>query len=938
MVFDPKFNQALPTEQAVVRAVPQATQAPTSGLENALGAVNSLAGFFGGEYAKSVLAKGKTTGGPKAGEIEDAQVAGFVNEYGDLLTAQAKTGRGQRLKKEALREAYLAHVQANPQSATKIKNVIQSSTGLDLNSEADNMEAQQYEGLIKYGTENPSKAAIAQARATSDDGNFDETKYVNVLNSLMVQDDARKQELAVSNDELQLTQNDEERRKLGAANMTSKMTNFWSAEVSDTLSASAQILSKNGADAVDVQTVLGGLRQSKMQLMQKFRTEGAQFDGLRASEVDAAAAQAVKGIDDMIAMIEANLNDPTAIRNSMNAMAQIDMARILQPEYGSIAQTTPFLNLVGETYGTQIATSAATAIAEQAGSSSSAMRFSFDAVGAGVSATDIVNSTDAAAQFNKLPDVQKRTKEAIEAFEPLVKAGGAKGDTLKGIIGSVGVALNGKRADLPAIQKIFTPAVMEKMGVISNNPTAADRDALDGFIQLGRSQVDIQLSHARELLGDNGTIVLNTQGNWELSINYEKLRQNVQSGQFAAIGAGGAVGGADLSDEQLNRMMDAGIRNQVAPYLKRMNFIERQFNNTMKDQWRPVTKKTKDWGSPNAIGDALQIDFANYEDQYKLPAGFLERTAFLESSGNPNAKNPYSSAGGLFQFVDGTAKQYGLTDKMNAQESTRAASELARDNIATFKRIVGREPSAAELYLAHQQGAVGAGMLINNRNRPAIDVLTGIYGNAEKARAALLNNAGTMDMTAGEFASKWINKFNGLKGTSANINSDVVPSSYSNYREEVARGAELMGQTLAAEAANMSGINDQLAGFSEMGAQMAEEVTGGATTQAPVTPTQEAAQAASEAQQGDTAAQAVEAQTAQEQKQQTKLALGESQRKAAIAQLSKRELGSLSRRGLNPENIPVFESVVDALEAVANGEIEKGSIYITVDGDIKRAE
>jgi hypothetical protein len=61
------------------------------------------------------------------------------------------------------------------------------------------------------------------------------------------------------------------------------------------------------------------------------------------------------------------------------------------------------------------------------------------------------------------------------------------------------------------------------------------------------------------------------------------------------------------------------------------------------------------------------------------PTGLI-KTAGIESHFNPNAKNPRSSAGGLFQFVDSTAKQYGLSNKYDAAQSADAAARLWKDN------------------------------------------------------------------------------------------------------------------------------------------------------------------------------------------------------------------------------------------------------------------
>jgi hypothetical protein len=170
----------------------------------------------------------------------------------------------------------------------------------------------------------------------------------------------------------------------------------------------------------------------------------------------------------------------------------------------------------------------------------------------------------------------------------------------------------------------------------------------------------------------------------------------------------------------------------------------------------------------NNIGDALGLDFSTLEAENGLPQGYLERTAFIESRGNPSAKNPNSSAGGLFQFIDSTAKQYGVRDKFNPVQATDGAVDLAVDNMRILTTALGREPTAAELYLAHQQGGEGARRLLSNPNAKAVDIV-----GAEAVRL----NGGNINMTANEFASLWLDKFNNTKttaptaGTPANANA-----------------------------------------------------------------------------------------------------------------------------------------------------------------------
>ncbi len=123
--------------------------------------------------------------------------------------------------------------------------------------------------------------------------------------------------------------------------------------------------------------------------------------------------------------------------------------------------------------------------------------------------------------------------------------------------------------------------------------------------------------------------------------------------------------------------------------------------------------------------------------------------AKLESGGDPSVKNKRSSAGGLFQFIDDTAKVYNLQDRYDPVQASDAAARLARDNAVVLRKVLGREPTTGELYLAHQQGAGGAAKMLSNPNAMAVDVV-----GADAVRL----NGGHAGMTAGEFAGLWLKK------------------------------------------------------------------------------------------------------------------------------------------------------------------------------------
>jgi len=151
---------------------------------------------------------------------------------------------------------------------------------------------------------------------------------------------------------------------------------------------------------------------------------------------------------------------------------------------------------------------------------------------------------------------------------------------------------------------------------------------------------------------------------------------------------------------------------------------------------------------PGSVRDAI----AQAAARHGVSPAVLTRIAQIESNGNPNARNPTSSAGGLFQQIDSNAAQYGVKDRFDPYQSADGAARFLRDNQAYLTRKLGRQPTAGELYLAHQQGPGGAARLLLNANAPAVRIV---------GPDAVRLNGGTANMTAGEFAAKWTAKAGG---------------------------------------------------------------------------------------------------------------------------------------------------------------------------------
>ncbi len=128
----------------------------------------------------------------------------------------------------------------------------------------------------------------------------------------------------------------------------------------------------------------------------------------------------------------------------------------------------------------------------------------------------------------------------------------------------------------------------------------------------------------------------------------------------------------------------------------------------------------------------------------------LMAIARIESGLRPDAKNPASTAAGLFQQVDSNARQYGVKNRFEPVPVGDGAARFLRDNQNYLRKVLKREPTIGELYLAHQHGARRRRQAVAQPECPAPWDVVG----ADAVRL----NGGRPDMTAGEFASLWTRK------------------------------------------------------------------------------------------------------------------------------------------------------------------------------------
>lgn len=169
--------------------------------------------------------------------------------------------------------------------------------------------------------------------------------------------------------------------------------------------------------------------------------------------------------------------------------------------------------------------------------------------------------------------------------------------------------------------------------------------------------------------------------------------------------------------------------------------------------------------TPTATGD-VRAAIARAAQATGVDFNYLLAQAKLESSLNPAAKAPTSSAAGLYQFTRGTwlqtlekhggnhgmdwagdtidggkvadpmARAQIMAMRYDPSTSAMMAAELANDNKGDLTAVLGREPDAAELYLAHFLGSGGA-----------TDFLSALNSNPMQSAAAVLPKAAAANRT-----------------------------------------------------------------------------------------------------------------------------------------------------------------------------------------------
>lgn len=155
-----------------------------------------------------------------------------------------------------------------------------------------------------------------------------------------------------------------------------------------------------------------------------------------------------------------------------------------------------------------------------------------------------------------------------------------------------------------------------------------------------------------------------------------------------------------------------------------------------------------------------------------LDPDMLSQIARIESSGNPRART--GSYKGLFQLSDSEFAKHGGGNIFDATDNARAAARKIAAESATLKQTLGRDPTATEIYMVHQQGPAGFAAHTANPDQPAwqnmLSTGEGRQKGAGWARQAIWGNipdqykqqfGSVNNVTSQAFMDMWRNRVEG---------------------------------------------------------------------------------------------------------------------------------------------------------------------------------
>ena len=321
-----------------------------------------------------------------------------------------------------------------------------------------------------------------------------------------------------------------------------------------------------------------------------------------------------------------------------------------------------------------------------------------------------ISMTEAVQRFNELR-ISKEVYESIKANTVEFEKNAKEATNTKSKLNLFGieVELSGRKAQTAAV------GVDENSKSLDKNATAAEKAA--------KAQAEFKKSLFDREFNASLTKAMLAQG-------YNAEQINLISEYALKL----QKEGKSITVEQVQYLLKINsIEEQNKKVIESRNAAEKERTKELEKQQKVLTASSK------VQANAAKYNFTGLESKYGLPSGTLSAIHAIETgnTGKSNQVNSQTGATGGFQFLEGTAKQYGVKDRTDLAQSAEGAAKYMSYLLKLFK---GDLEKAVRAYHAGE-GNVQKGKNIGKYNNDYWQKFKGY-------------TAGTNGFTAGDVGSK----------------------------------------------------------------------------------------------------------------------------------------------------------------------------------------
>ncbi|WP_252512142.1 tape measure protein [Acinetobacter nosocomialis] len=315
-----------------------------------------------------------------------------------------------------------------------------------------------------------------------------------------------------------------------------------------------------------------------------------------------------------------------------------------------------------------------------------------------------ISYTEAIERLNKIKlptDLYENLKKQAAQYDENSSKANLSAEKLK--LFTVNVQLAGNQAQNAAVQ------VKGNTDELNSNANAADKAA--------KAQKGYFDSLRTEVLNSNEELALLNLGYSEETvkkiIELQKAKQAVAPPGTTAI----------VTKEEMDLVAQAQKALDVLKDKKdELTAAERKHTSELEKQQKVLSINAK------VQANAAKYNFSDIESKYNLPAGTLSAIHMIESRGNARAYNKTTGAAGGFQFLEGTAKQYGVKDRYDLAQSAEGAGKYMSYLLKLFKGDLEKAVRAYHAGEGNVQKGKGIGKYNNQYWKDFMGYVAGANG------------------------------------------------------------------------------------------------------------------------------------------------------------------------------------------------------------------